>query len=687
MGLRDEDFGGRREIAAGISGVNLVEQVLEPMLLHAHLYRRSAGYFSSAVFSLASTGVQRLLENGGTMKLLTSHAWQKKDLAAVTKIEDDPDFAETLINEFEESWKSRAGDEVFEDHAAAMCWMIKKGLLEIRVVTPSGENLEEYRETQIFHQKFGLVTDASGDTAGFTGSANESLNGWLHNSENLSIVDSWSDQRRISELEEIWDSYWEGSNLRGWKTSRLPEAVKEKIIRDYAPKEMPNLRKHSTKTVVQPNSNPYGLWKHQETAVDTWINNDCVGLLEMATGTGKTIVARECIRHVRQKPSLSLVVVPYQEIANQWIEVLAQWTPISIGGQNPRWRDELEQGLQEVRLNRSEHLLAVGVKDSISGQDFQRFISYAPQEFENFLLVGDEVHWLGSPSFRKSLFPEANMRLGLSATPERYFDPEGTTVLSEYFHGEPIITIDIEEALTLRTPSGEPVLCPYEYFPVECQLSEDEFKEYKYWAKKIAISSSGDESDSKALESARNNAARVLKKASSKLVELEILLRKLGANLHHAILYCHDTDQLEQVEQIINDLPHKIYFGRIDGGTPAKDRASTLKNLAEGSIDVVLAMKVLDEGVDIPSARLGIILASSGNPREFVQRRGRLMRTHPDKSQATIFDFCVLADSGLVEGLTSEGIQRKEITRVMDFADAALNRDEIEQQYKDKEML
>lgn len=687
MALRDEDFGGRREIAAGISGVNLVEQVLEPMLSHAHLYRRSAGYFSSAVFSLASTGIQRLVENGGTMKLLTSHAWQKKDLAAITKIEDDPDFADALIKEFEESWKSQEGDEIFEDHARAMCWMIKKGLLEIRVVTPSGENLNEYRETQIFHQKFGLVTDASGDIAGFTGSANESLNGWLHNSENLSIVDSWSDQRRISELEEIWDSYWDGSNLSGWKTSRLPEAVKEKIIRDYAPKEMPNLRKHSTRPAPEPVPNPYGLWEHQERAVNTWISNNCVGLLEMATGTGKTIVARECIRHARQKRSLTIVVVPYQEIANQWMEVLAQWRPISIGGQNPRWRDELEQGLQEVRLKRSEHLVAVGVKDSVSGEDFEKFISYAPQEFENFLMVGDEVHWLGSPSFRRTLFPAANMRLGLSATPERYFDSEGTKVLSDYFHGDPIVTIDIKEALTLRTPTGAPVLCPYEYFPVECQLSEDEFEEYKYWAKKIAIFSSGDESNHKALESARNNAARVLKKAASKLVELEILLRSLGAKLHHAILYCHDSDQLKEVEQIINSLPNKIYFGRIDGSTPGKDRARTLKNLADGSIDLVLAMKVLDEGVDIPNAQMGIILASSGNPREFIQRRGRLMRTHPDKTQATIFDFCVLAESGLVQGLTSEGIQRKETTRVLDFADAALNRDEIADKYKEMEML
>ena len=687
MGLREEDFGGRREIAAGISGVNLVEQVLEPMLSHARLYRRSAGYFSSAVFSLASTGVQRLVENGGTMKLLTSHAWQKIDLAAVSRIEDDPDFAHALITEFEESWESHSGDEVFEDHARAMCWMIMKGLLEIRVVTPSDENLDKYRETQIFHQKFGLVTDVSGDIAGFTGSANESLNGWLHNSENLSIVDSWNDQRRISELEEIWDSYWEGSNLRGWKTSKLPEAVKEKIIRDYAPKEMPNLRKHLAKKAPQPDLNPYGLWEHQESAVEEWTNKDCVGLLEMATGTGKTIVARECIRHARRKSSLTVVVVPYQEIANQWIEVLAEWTPIAIGGQNPRWRKELEQGLQEVRLNRSEHLLAVGVKDSVAGEDFQKFISYAPEEFENFLMVGDEVHWLGSPSFRRALFPEATMRLGLSATPERYFDPEGTGVLSVYFNGPPIITIDIKKALTLRTPGGEPVLCPYEYFPVECQLSEDEFEEYKYWAKKIAISSSGDDSDNKSLESARNNAARVLKKAESKLVELEILLKTLGAGLHHAILYCHDTDQLEKVEQIINGLPNKIYFGRIDGGTSAKDRASTLKNLAEGSIDVVLAMKVLDEGVDIPNAQMGIILASSGNPREFIQRRGRLMRTHPDKSQATIFDFCVLAESGLVAGLTSEGIQRKETTRVMDFADAALNRDEIAEKYKEMEML
>lgn len=687
MGLRDHDFGGRKEIAAGISGVDLVSQVLEPMLSNAQLYRRSAGYFSSAIFSVASVGIHNFVSNGGQMKLLTSHAWQPKDQAAITRIEDDPDFAQALITDFEKSWEELDENEVFQDHARAMCWMIQKGLLEIRVVTPSSEDLREYRETQIFHQKFGLVTDANGDQAGFTGSANESLNGWLHNSENLSIVDSWSDQRRVNELEEIWDSYWNGSNLKGWKTTTLPEAVRDKLIRDYAPKDLPNLGRHTVKTVMVVDENSSGLWKHQHEAVNKWIANDCVGLLEMATGTGKTIVARECIRHVLQKTGLAVVVVPYQEIANQWMEVLAAWNPISVGSQNANWRTQIKDGLNEVRMKRSNHLVIVGVKDSISGNDFQQFVGYATEDFEDFLLVGDEVHWLGSPSFQRALFDSATCRLGLSATPERYFDPDGTSVLADYFGGKPIVEIDIKEALTLRTPAGNPVLCPYEYHPVECTLSEEEFQKYQKYAKAIAAASSGDEPDHKGLEAARNNAARVIKKADSKFAKLEDLLKTLGQDLHHAILYCHDTDQLEQVAEIINQLPEKKYFGRIDGSTAAQDRRDTLKNLAEGSIDVVLAMKVLDEGVDVPNARLGIILASSGNPREFIQRRGRLMRTHPDKQKATIYDFCVIAKPNVVKELTSEGIQRKEATRVREFADAALNRAEIESQYGEMEVL
>lgn len=687
MALRNHDYGGRKEIAAGILGVNLVEQVLEPMLAEGILYRRSAGYFSSAVFSIAAVGIHKFVSNGGNMKLLTSHAWQSRDIQAIEKSEEDSAFAQSLIKDFEESWEKHKGKEVFEDHVRAMCWMIQQGILEIRIVTPARANLEQLRETQIFHQKFGLITDSEGDVAGFTGSANESLNGWLHNSENLSIVDSWSDQRRVADLEHIWHSYWNNSNLEGWESRALPDAVKERIIRGYAPKDLPDTARHIGRGRKLLEQKPSGLWEHQERAVKKWLANGRVGLLEMATGAGKTIVARECIRHARDKKSLVVVVVPYQEIANQWLDVLRAWQPVSVGGQNSKWRDQLEEGIQEVRLGRENHLTVVGVKDSIAGADFQTFIQYAAKEFETFLLVGDEVHWLGAPSFRKTLFPQANERLGLSATPKRYFDDEGSLALMDYFGGAPIETIDMAEALTLRTADGLPVLCPYEYHPIECELSEDEFTEYKKYAKAIAVLSSGDKTDHKGLEAARNNAARVIKKASSKLGHLEDLLRNLGSQLHHAILYCHDTDQLEQVEAIINRLPSKTYFGRIDGSTSARNRKATLKNLAEGTIDVVLAMKVLDEGVDVPNAQLGIILASSGNPREFIQRRGRLMRTHPSKEKAVIYDFCVLAEPGLLKELSSNGIQRKEASRVLEFADAALNRDEIRKKYGDAEVL
>lgn len=687
MGLREHDFGGRREIAAGISGVNLVEQVLEPMLSEGLVYRRSAGYFSSRIFSLAAVGIHKFVSNGGTMQLLTSHAWQPSDRAIILESESDPDFTNALIEEFENSWERLQGEQVFEDHARAMCWMIAKGMLEIRVVTPSFENLDQYRETQIFHQKFGLVTDAEGDVAGFTGSANESLNGWLHNSENLSIVDSWSDERRVKELEQIWDCYWNNSNLDGWESRALPDAVKEKLIRDYAPKDFPDTARHTRQKTLDENQPLSRLWKHQEIAVEKWKANGNIGLLEMATGTGKTIVAKECIRLARAKAALVVVVVPYQEIANQWLEVLKEWEPISISGHNTKWRKQIEDGLQEVRLGRAEHLTIVGVKDSIAGDDFHGFIHYAAAAFETFLLVGDEVHWLGAPSFRRALFPQANQRLGLSATPKRYFDDDGSSALVEYFGGSPVETIDIATALKLKTPDGSPVLCPYEYHPIECELSEEEFDEYKKYAKTIAMLSSGDNSDKRGLEAARNNAARVIKKAVSKIYQLQKLLEELGSGLHHAILYCHDTDQLEQVQEIINQLPIKIYFGRIDGKTSSMKRKATLQNLADGTIDVVLAMKVLDEGVDVPNAQIGIILASSGNPREFIQRRGRLMRTHPSKDKAIIYDFCVLAKPGITAKLSSEGIQRKEASRVLEFADAALNRAEISEKYGNAEVL
>lgn len=465
----------------------------------------------------------------------------------------------------------------------------------------------------------------------------------------------------------------------------LSEATKQDLI-SIAPPDAPDLLRFTRRR--KPTPKDVTLRDYQLEAVESWVDSGYRGIFAMATGTGKTKTAAACIKRVRALgSSLTVVTAPYQHIATQWMSELSDLQPILATGDS-NWRDEVKEVISKRKLGRVSHILVIAVQNTAASPKFRQICQEACATTENFLMVGDEAHGLGASTFQSALNMDANFRLALSATPVRYFDENGTAVIEEYF-GETCFEFDTAKALTWIDPiSGMTPLCPYEYYPIFIGLSDFESNQYQEISEKIRkLSASDDESGKAMLERLLFKRAGILKTASEKLPELARILDDMGGEISDCLIYCNDFEQLTKVAALLAE--RRITFQKITGdeGSSAdrrwgdkSEREWILENFAKGNSKVLLAIKCLDEGVDIPSAKLGFILASSGNPREFIQRRGRLMRRYPGKSKATIFDFVVSPGEGTTGTASTQDLSifRRELARIDEFAKDAINRAEVQ---------
>jgi len=667
---------------SGFGDFDVVNHFYSPVLEQSVRYDRVAGYFSSRVFASAARGVAGLVRNGGKMRLITSHAFTPRDTASIQEYFDKDDLSNELINDFVKSYQEFGNltDSIAKSHISAMCWMLREGYLEIRVVVPNSADLTSISPEDFdkFHPKFGVFYDSESQCIAFSGSVNETEGAWKRNIENFDVYQSWvpGEDKWINPKIARFEKLWNGDLTGKWRTIDLPTAVKDKIISDFAPADFPK------ELDGEVEENLLGLWYYQTDAVEAWVNANRIGILEMATGTGKTRTAKACIASTSELGSLlTIVIAPYQHICDQWAKELSDFEPLTIGS---NWRKKLAEAHTEVSLGRRKNLTLIAVKNTAGSQDFVNALEEMLGDFENTLLVGDEVHWLGATAFRPALINGANFRLGLSATPARYFDEVGTDFLTDYFGGS-VYKLTLGDALKISTQDGGRILSPYEYHPILVVLSEEELSNYRELSKKIAqLRNMDDQYDvRKQLENLYNLRAAISKSADSKIPAVRELLLSLPKPLKQCLIYCADSVQLNEVAIILHEL--KIDSQQITGeeSTVTSDkwngmneREFLIHNFAKGQLGVLLAIRCLDEGVDIPSASIGIILASSGNVKEFIQRRGRLMRPFKGKDQAVIYDFCVLPESP-DDPVKDLGLVQVELRRIEEFADDALNRSEV----------
>jgi superfamily II DNA or RNA helicase len=701
MGLRDLKF--KAVYHPGMPGENIIGDMLIPALSQASTYQRVAGYFSSTSLAVAAQGIAGMVSTGGKYQLVTSHELVKTDLTNLKDAYNSQELEESLIQSFLDSWRELASLEeaIKKKHVEAMLWLLKEGRLEVRVVVPyrNDELALDKALVDKFHPKFGIITDQTGDSIAFSGSANESMNAWFRNLENVMVYKSWlpGQDEYVQPLTKTFDDYWTGSNIPGWRTIALPDAVKNRLVNDFAPDQFPaitleesvfslSLDLEEEETPGQPTE----LWPHQLERVEEWVSSGMNGFLEMATGTGKTKTAVKCIELAANKGTLLTVIgVPYRHIGDQWAKELAQFHPVAIDGSND-WRRELMRLTSLAKKDQLDAAVFIGVKDTLASNDCQKLLNDLSEHFDNYMLVADEAHWFGAATYRNALAMKANIRLGLSATPSRYFDEEGTEVLERYFEHK-MKPFSLADALTtLRPGSTESILCPYEYKPVVLELDEEEQAKYDKYTRAIAAQmASSDPEDRARVADTRIARSRVTKKAKSKIPAFSDLVKELGPELNHCLVYCEDNEQLDEAAEVLAKAGIRI--NKITGAESANpsdrwaglsQRSHYIQSFERGDLGVLLSMDCLDEGVDIKPARIGILLASSGNSKEFIQRRGRLMRRAKGKTLSTIYDFVIAQPS------TEEpNLMASESRRVDEFAADAVNRIEIQDKFKDKKVV
>ncbi len=565
-----------------------------------------------------------------------------------------------------------------------MAWMLAEGRLEIKLVVPS--STADYGDG-LFHQKVGILRDGTGNVVSFGGSINETAAGWTDNIEEFKVFRSWeaSEREYLDRDEALFRRYWNGGTHRA-RVVALPDAARKKLM-SYAPTDVEDLDLDLSKLRKRRPSGPkFQLRTYQAEAVDAWFEHDCRGIFEMATGTGKTKTAIACITRLAEQPGKQLTVItaPYQHIAVQWAtELEGKRTVTTFGAGN--WRAELNNLAADAKLGRAKEAYVVAVQNTASMPDFLEAMQGLAKTYGRMVYVGDECHGLGAPEMRKALGDFYTHRLGLSATPTRWFDDDGTAVLHHFF-GETVFVFGIHEALNWVDPvTGLTPLCPYKYWPRFVSLDGEELEEYQALTEKIVKLMGREEGSEQGqiYELLIFKRANIVKQASAKLGAFGRILDELG-KVDHCLVYCHSTEQMEaaQAELWSRGIRYSRFTGS-EGTSPSaefggvSEREHILGSLDRGDVDALVAMKCLDEGVDVPSARLGIILASSGNPREFVQRRGRLLRRAPGKDFALIYDIVVAPNIDWLQDERVRAIERKlltkELQRVDEFAENASN--------------
>ncbi len=654
---------------------NLVKDVVNPLLQVSIKYDRGVGFFTSGWLKEAACGLLVFVKQGGKARIITSPNLSSKDWQTIHEAEKEKQHRLIIKRTFENGIQELE-QKLQHQTLAALAWLIRDDILEFRFAIPQNE-----LNGGIFHSKLSLFTDGQGDEVALHGSQNDSHQACL-NEESYSVFCSWNEgQTWYSEHRIRFDSMWNDSyeNLRVLK---INEAEKDIIICKTDKFSRPY--HYPDKTVIiqtanhkkPTNNSGISLRPYQKKAIEEWELNNRHGIFEMATGTGKTITAiAAAVRVFEQEGRLALIVlVPYIHLVDQWVKELQAFgfDPFRLYESKTTWKQATASAIRKFNAGLADHACFVTTHQTASMDTFQNIMNRLQSPY---LLLGDEIHELGSPILRKGLLIKATWRIGLSATPDRWYDEEGTSVLRNYF-GKTVIEYDLKHAI------DEKYLTPYHYFPEKIDFTQDEALEYKRLTASIAKLSFDIVSNKSKIENLLRQRADLIGKAENKIPHLLDILKQhkkecesQGELFQHILIYCNKGTH-KKVLQAVNEIGLRTHEFVHD--VNLQTRAAVLASFSHGDIDCLVAIRCLDQGVDVPATKRAYILASSTNPREFVQRRGRILRKNKGKSHAVIYDFLIgpWKSEEILGTDTSKGLLSRELPR---FAEFSLDADNSQQ--------
>ncbi|NLX64371.1 MAG: DEAD/DEAH box helicase family protein [Clostridiaceae bacterium] len=680
---------------------DIVREFYIPLLSQSVIYKRAVGFFSSSALIEISKGISTLIKNGGSIQLIVSPQLSEEDIEAIEKgYELRYEIIEKCIERSIEKPKS-----IYEEKRLnLLANLIAGGQLDIKV-----SFIEANNKIGIFHEKMGIIIDSENNKVAFTGSMNETQSAFSHNYESIDVFCSWThDSERVFAKEAAFNALW--NDYEPYiKTIDFPKVAKEKLIK-YRVNYSIDFDEFDSEFITRENPQKYEIESqtrhpmiptdviirpYQQEAINEWEKEGFRGIFDMATGTGKTYTGLAAVVRLYQKLGNNLAVIivaPYQHLVNQWIQDIEKFGMKPIVGhsasEQKNWKKRLNDAIRSYNLSISDHFCFICTNATFSSSYVQEQL----QEIKgNSLLIVDEAHNFGAINLSNTLPPHIPYRLALSATIDRHNDQEGTEKLYSYF-GKKCIEYTIKQAI------DNGMLTPYEYHPIVVSLNDDELDEYISISKKIfgTIEENGKRTFSEYEKKLLIKRARIVAGASEKVIRLREVMQKYKDD-NHILVYCGATtindpgycegsvDEIEKkqidiVASILgNDLGMRI--SKFTSEESAQEREDLKRAFDEGKhIQVLVAIRCLDEGVNIPSIKTAFILASSTNPKEYIQRRGRVLRKFPGKDKAIIYDFITLPlhfneiNNYPPEVLKStRGLVYREIERMKDFADISEN--------------
>ncbi len=596
MGLRDIPF----KKAYSSDSDDILHDFYIPVLSEATEYRRLAGFFSSSSLAIAAKGISGLIGNNGFMKLIVSPKLRKRDLEVLIRSEKE---REAFLEEKMLESIDRLEDELVRDHVQALGWMVANKRLEIRIAIMCDQygNLvssEDDTQAALFHQKVAILRDLDGNTISFSGSINETARAWLDNMEEFKVFRSWEpiQQEYLDADISKFDRFWNNQS-KGVRVTAVSTAVEKKLI-ELAPDDISEIdlaRWYRRRTVKE--TKWIELYQHQEKAIQSWVNNGMRGILAMATGTGKTFTALGCAEEARRKQERLVVVVvcPKNHLVRQWQREVENFgidfPKVVADSTNPTWKHELTDRLIDISLGHENNLMILTTYATFPSESFRNIMREQKSD-SCYLLIADEVHWLGAEKSREGLGDEYELRLGLSATPKRWMDIAGTKAIYNYF-SEDVYEFPLEEAIyTINPTTGWSYLVHYRYVPKFVSLTNTEVQEYYESSKKISKMFHGSERDDREdliLENMFYKRADIVKDAEEKYKVLEQLMDELGSDIRWTIIYC-TPKQMDKTMDIVYHagITMRHSFTMNEGVKPEKkygglsERDDILKKFAEG---------------------------------------------------------------------------------------------------------
>lgn len=696
------------------TGYDEPKEFFTEALIESCSFDLGLGFFSSSAIRSLAYGFAVFIANGGRMRVVINHILSAEDKNAIQVGQEHliDEFESRILSDIDKLAKTFSEED--EQFFKCLSYLISINRIEfVATISTKGG---------LGHDKYGVFTDYRGNKVAFIGSANFSQSALELNGETITVFSNLEDSKRIQEYQQLFEDSWSHDTphlihipLEKVKThieGKFPKETLEELLQSGVNlRELDAKNFRTLKTPSRPLSSrlmsrieekereprfPFPEERQiQRDAYKAWIENGRTGIFAMATGSGKTVTALNCVLKQYRVNGYykAIVAVPTTALALQWYDEVKNFhfTNVICSHIDKDWKTTLSRYSTRSLYDSNKSIIFITTYATFNRGHVQSFLNNT-RGIDNFIYIADEAHNLGSSSSLKHLPEQIKFRIGLSATPERVYDDLGSTKVFDFFNSRPP---KYTYRFTMKDAIDAKILCHYDYYPIFVQLTPDEMEKYQeitLQLRKFIDPETGKykpEADKLLLKR-----KRIVHKAENKKIAITNLLadlknkRKLdytfvfvpeGYEPDYSVADSYEIDKddihiIDEYAQMFKDQGY-TYHKYISG---LDDAPSVLSAFARGDIKILLSMKCLDEGVDIPRAEHAIFCSSTGNPRQFVQRRGRVLRRSPEKEKATIWDLIVTPPGFTGESANVErNLFMGEVKRVVNFAALADNKTKI----------